>query len=192
MNLENETWKTIKEYPDYQVSNFGKIKSLKFGKKRILKLNKDNTKYFCINLYKNGKRKYIRTYILVYETFYNDKLKLNECVHHKDENKENNYYENLEKMIIYKHLSFHNKNEKHPNFNKRYSEETKKKMSISHHNFKGENHPNHKLSSQNIYDIRKSLELKLYTPKQLSWMFDVSVKTIYSIKSEKTWNRVNI
>jgi len=26
-----EIWKTIRKYPDYQASNFGRIKSLKFG-----------------------------------------------------------------------------------------------------------------------------------------------------------------
>ncbi len=28
-NLENEIWKVIKEYPDYQVSNLGRVKSFK-------------------------------------------------------------------------------------------------------------------------------------------------------------------
>lgn len=32
-----EVWKTIEDYPDYQVSNLGRVKSLRFGKERIIK-----------------------------------------------------------------------------------------------------------------------------------------------------------
>ncbi len=31
-----EEWKTIQGFPDYQVSNLGRVKSLKFGKEKIL------------------------------------------------------------------------------------------------------------------------------------------------------------
>lgn len=99
--MNNETWKTIKEYPDYQISSFGRVKS--FYKHngtsyRTLKQNKDKDGYFYICLYKNGNKKTKRINIIVYETFYNNKLKSDECVHHKDENKENNCYNNLEKI----------------------------------------------------------------------------------------------
>lgn len=191
-NLDDETWKTIEEYPDYQISNFGRIKSFKKTNVRILKQQSDRNDHLQFRFCKNNK--YYAKYIhdLVYETFYNDKLELDECVHHKDENKKNNYYENLEKIKNHKHNHFHKLGDKNPNFKKIFSEKTRAKMSQNHPNVKGENNHYHKLSYQDIYDIRKSLELKLYTPKQLSWMFDVSVKTIYSIKSEKTWSRVNI
>jgi hypothetical protein len=33
-----EEFKSIKDYEDYQVSNLGNVKSLKFGNDRILKL----------------------------------------------------------------------------------------------------------------------------------------------------------
>ena len=32
-----EIWKDIDEYPDYQISNMGRIKSIKFGKEKIIK-----------------------------------------------------------------------------------------------------------------------------------------------------------
>ncbi len=32
-----EEWKVIENYPDYSISNLGRVKSLKFNKERILK-----------------------------------------------------------------------------------------------------------------------------------------------------------
>lgn len=32
-----EIWKDIEGYPNYQVSNMGRVKSLKFGKEKMLK-----------------------------------------------------------------------------------------------------------------------------------------------------------
>ena len=53
-----EIWKDKKDYEGhYQVSNWGRVKSIKFGKERILKLTKDKDGYFFVNLYKNNKSK---------------------------------------------------------------------------------------------------------------------------------------
>lgn len=62
---------------------------------------------------------------------------------------------------------------------------TKLKHNIFHN--KGINNPHHKLVEQNIHDIRKSLELKLYTPKQLSWIFDIDISLVSRIKNNKRW-----
>lgn len=37
--MTNEIWKQIEEFPDYEVSSLGRIKSLKYGKEKILKQN---------------------------------------------------------------------------------------------------------------------------------------------------------
>jgi hypothetical protein len=34
--LDDEIWKVITDFPDYYVSNLGRVKSLKFGKEKIL------------------------------------------------------------------------------------------------------------------------------------------------------------
>jgi len=75
-----------------------------------------------------------------------------------------------------KHNSLHKKEENKGNLNPMFGSKRP-----------GEISGNHKLLEQDVYDIRKSLELKLYTPKQLSWMFDVSVETISLIKNKKRW-----
>ncbi len=59
-------------------------------------------------------------------------------------------------------------------------------------NKRGENNINNKLSNQDVYDIQKSLELKLYTPKQLSWIFDISISQISKIKTGKIWSHIKL
>lgn len=189
-NLDGEEWKKIDEYEDYQVSNFGRVKSLKFGKEKIRKLCQDKDDYFAIILY--GKEdKIYRINILVYETFYSDKLKYDECVHHKDENKQNNYYKNLEKVSKFNHLSFHNKG-------KIISEETKIKISKNQKingKHKGENNPKVKLKDGEVYLIKKILSSDYYKSKKITQkfigkMFRVSRQTISLIKNNKIWNHI--
>ena len=91
-----EIWKDKKDYEGhYQVSNFGRVKSIKFGKERILKLTKDKDGYFFVNLYKNNKSKAFKVHRLVAEAFLpnTDNLPL---INHKDEDKSNNIVSNLE------------------------------------------------------------------------------------------------
>ena len=71
-----EVWKTIKGYEDYQVSDLGNVKSLKFGKERVLKpfligCRKRNNQYFAVDLHSNGIRKTIKIHKLVSMTFLN-------------------------------------------------------------------------------------------------------------------------
>lgn len=85
-----EIWKNIKGFPNYQVSNLGRVRSIPREKTKggILKECISKTGYVYVNLYKDGqiKRKTIHT--LVMGTFYE--------VNHKDGNKQNNNINNLE------------------------------------------------------------------------------------------------
>jgi len=57
INLE-EIWKNIKNFPDYMVSNLGRVKSFKKWRgtnERILTPGKDKDGYLYVNLYKNRK-----------------------------------------------------------------------------------------------------------------------------------------
>jgi len=60
----NEIWKTIKGYEDYQISNLGRVKSLKFDKVKILRVSiRDN--YLTLHLCKNGKGKTFKLHRLI-------------------------------------------------------------------------------------------------------------------------------
>ena len=66
-----ENWKDIEVYDgDYQVSNFGRVKSLKFGKERILKLNVDDKGYYSVKFSKDNKLKTYKVHWLVGHTFF--------------------------------------------------------------------------------------------------------------------------
>lgn len=93
-----EIWKDIKDYPGYQVSNLGRIKSLpkktnnQFNMKEIiLKPIKQKKGYYCVNT--NGK--FWGIHRIVAETFIPNQKKLPQ-VNHKDGDKSNNCVDNLE------------------------------------------------------------------------------------------------
>lgn len=92
----HEIWKDIYGYEgDYQVSNLGCVKSLKYGKERIL-FQKDLTGgYMYVWLCKNNKTKCCRVHRLVAIAFLPNFSNLPE-VNHKDENVINNNASNLE------------------------------------------------------------------------------------------------
>lgn len=88
-----EIWKTITDYPNYQVSNYGNIKNIRFN--RILKCTITPYGYKVCSL---GKNKFYKSYFvhrLVASAFV-DNPNNYPCVNHKDENKLNNNSNNLE------------------------------------------------------------------------------------------------
>ena len=106
--MKNEIWKDIKGYERlYQVSNLGDIKSLKRnvyagnGKyrwqyERILSKKKTNGNgYITVSLYKNNDVQNRYVHKIVAETFISNPNNY-KYINHKDENKANNYVDNLE------------------------------------------------------------------------------------------------
>ena len=90
-----EIWKDKKDYEGhYQVSNFGRVKSIKFGKEIILKQHIRGG-YYSVNLSKNGILKIFKVHRLVAEVFLPNPNNYKE-VNHKDEDKSNNVVSNLE------------------------------------------------------------------------------------------------
>lgn len=94
-----EIWKDIKNYEGvYQVSNYGRIKSLCRRRRKndkILKVLRDSRNYLQINLHKNGEMFKYSIHRLVAEAFIPNPNNY-PCVNHKDENKQNNHINNLE------------------------------------------------------------------------------------------------
>jgi len=150
-NLDDEIWKEIEEYGgDYQISNLGRVKSFKRYKEGKILEPVDVNGYSCVNLCKNGKKgKPIYIHILMVENHIG-KIPEGCEVHHKDFTK-NDFLDNFRVMNKGEHRRIHNSGEKHPNYGKHPSEETKKKQSETMKekfkngelNMKGENHPNY-------------------------------------------------
>ena len=93
-----EEWKDIPEYEGlYQVSNLGNIKSFKFGKEKLLKLNASSNDYLITRLCKNNKPKTFKVHQLMAITFLNHTpCKLDLVVNHINFNKQDNRLDNLE------------------------------------------------------------------------------------------------
>ena len=91
-----EIYRTIPDYPNYQVSNLGNIKSLNYRRTkevRYLTPTKDSVGYLTV--YMKGKTH--RVHVLVAIVFLKHKpCKYKYVVNHKDFNKLNNQVENLE------------------------------------------------------------------------------------------------
>ena len=95
-----EEWRTIEGYEGkYQVSNLGKVKSLKdrYGnpREKILHQGKNSNGYLLVVLYKEGKLKHYLVHRLVANAFIPNPNNY-PYVNHKDENPSNNCVDNLE------------------------------------------------------------------------------------------------
>ena len=89
-------WRDVQGYEGhYRVSEWGNVMSLKNGKKKILKENKDRYGYYFVNLSKDGATKASPIHRLVAIAFCEGAGEF-DCVNHEDEDKENNSRDNLE------------------------------------------------------------------------------------------------
>lgn len=91
----NEIWKTIDDYPDYMVSNMGRVKSLKFGKEKLLKPFIQRKGYYLVELRNNNYSKTFTIHKLVAKAFLDNPNNLSQ-VNHINEDKTDNRVENLE------------------------------------------------------------------------------------------------
>jgi hypothetical protein len=108
---EPEVWKPIPNYEGiYEVSSWGRVKSLdkvKYHyaaknnlaniKGRILTYKLSNN-YRYVDLYFNGSYKRYTIHVLVYSVFYGI-VTLGKIINHKDSDRLNNYYKNLEEVF---------------------------------------------------------------------------------------------
>ena len=91
-----EIWKDIQGYEGiYQVSSYGRVKSFKKNKVKILKPQMHYKGYKFVTLHKNGIGEKCKVHRLVAKAFIPNPNNY-PVVNHKDENKSNNNVENLE------------------------------------------------------------------------------------------------
>jgi len=110
-----EIWKEIEDCTEYEVSNFGRVRSVErtvldsLGRKRIIKstiLKPFISKgYAIVTLSKNNTKKHYPIHRLVATAFLPNKENF-PIINHKDENKQNNQVENLEWCTIKYNMNY--------------------------------------------------------------------------------------
>lgn len=111
---ENEVYKDIIGFPNYQISNYGNVKSLNYnrtGEERILKPKKEKNGYLRIHLCNNKKYYFRLIHRLVCAAFVKNPDNLPQ-VNHIDENKENNHVDNLEWVSPKENINHGTRNER--------------------------------------------------------------------------------
>lgn len=201
-----EIWKIIEYFPEYTVSNLGRIKSLKFSKERILKLKKSKKGYFEVCLCKYNKKYFKRVNIVVLETF-TEKSNL-EC-NHIDGDKSNNKLENLEWLtrsenekhafrirLKYrssewkKNMSDKMSGKNNPMYGKKRSREFKKNQSDKMKGkYIGENHPRSKFKEKDIINIKIDLKNGM-KQREIAKKYNTHQRTISNIKNNKIWKGI--
>lgn len=96
-NVKSEEWRTIKDFPNYLVSNLGNVYSIKRNgtKGGIRKTNLSHNKYVQVSLKNKNGLVNVRVSRLVAQAFIPNPENKSQ-VNHIDENKNNNCVENLE------------------------------------------------------------------------------------------------
>ena len=163
-----EIWKDVVGFEGiYQVSNLGKVKSLKFGKEKYLSITKSSIGYLNTKLQLNKKNKSFLVHRLVAETFIKNEFN-KPCVNHINGIKTDNRIENLEWCT-------HKENTEH---------------SLKNDLIKtGCNHKQSKLSLKDIEYIRKNYKEKdkKNGGYKLAEMFGVSRNCISNVVKNKTY-----
>lgn len=164
-----EIWKTINGFTDYKVSNYGKVKSLKYKKEKILKLSISSCKYYFVGLWKNGVRINCKIHRLVTTAFIPNPENKPQ-VNHKDGNKQNNCVNNLEWVTC-------SENHLHA-----YKSKIRKTNN-------GNNSPYHKLREKEVLSIH-GLYLDELTQKEIGIIYNISQMNVSDIINGKSWKQL--
>ena len=89
-----EEWKLIKGFPEYEVSNLGRVKSYKRGSERLLIHSLNSAGYCSVSLCKYGKQSTKMVHRLVLEAFV-ENTENKKTIDHINRDKTDNRLENL-------------------------------------------------------------------------------------------------
>lgn len=172
MSIQEEIWKDIEGFKNYQVSNFGNIRSIfasgnNWSKKRIKAIKPrigNNSGYYAINLLKDSRRITIRIHRLVAEAFIpNPENK--PMVNHKNGIKTDNRIENLEWCTRKENMQ--------------HAWDTglisRKRKRIS------------RLTYEKVLEIREMRNTTGCSIKKISELFGVSQGAVFNIIHNKSW-----
>lgn len=165
-DLDGEEWRDVDGYEDYQVSNFGRVKSFKHNTPRILKPGCSPSGYLCVGLGRNNRTITELNHRLVAKAFILN-VDSKPQVNHIDGCKLNNHVSNLEWCTV-------SENVRHA-YNVGLSPSCEK-------------HYKAKLTHEQVLYIRENPDN--LTTVRLAAMFGVIDATIGFIQRGQTWKNI--
>jgi len=167
--LEGEIWKPfpVRGFPDYKVSNFGRIYTER--RQRLLGLRPNHKGYLCTEVNYMKQRKTFLMHRLVAYAFLPSPSSVSMQINHIDGDKKNNHALNLEWVTP--------------------SENSKHAFRIGLQCNQGERHPQAKYTNDEILKIR-SMFKEGYTRKMLAEKFNTKPSNIKSIVLRKSWSHI--
>lgn len=177
-----EIWKSINGFPGYEISNMGKVKSLekytkhwagglRLLKERILKGSLSSSGYFQVDLPLENAGRNRTIHLIVIEHFGDPKPSPKHECNHKDGDKQNNWWTNLEWMT------------RKANIKHAYD------LGLAIGN-SGEKNGYSTLTEKEVKRVRKMYITGKYTQTKLAKIFKVGQFCIWSIVHNKTWRTI--
>lgn len=166
-----EEWRPIKDYPNYEISNYGQIRSWSRGRSKplIVKLGHDKNGYLQYPMKTfEGKRKFRRVHQLVLETFVEEKPFQKAEVCHNDGNPQNNIVTNLR-------WDTRSNNHKDSLAHGTTKPRKREKSNLA------------KLTQEQVDEIIKLALAKTYTQKVIGEMFNITQGHVSALLNGKRW-----
>jgi len=164
-----ETWKIIKNYNKYLVSDLGRIKRNYKSSELILKPQLSNAGYLRVQLSRDDKYIKYSVHRLVLMTFKPTQIKLE--TNHINGNKTDNRLSNLEWVT--------------PSQNIKHAYKNKLRTAVT-----GENCSWAKLKEQDVKSIRFAFKSGFWNMRQLAELYKVNKTTIFEIIHYEIWRNV--
>lgn len=169
----SEIWKAIPNFPEYQISNFGRIMRIcgsrnghaKVG--GIRKPGKSNGYQYIRLTRPGGIQKTIAVHVLVAELFLPPKPSPKHQVNHKDSNRWNPRWDNLEWATV--------------------SENIQHGYDHGHCNAKGSRNGHSKLTEDRVNILRAASRPEY---DELAEQFGITVATIHDVVARRTWRHI--
>lgn len=181
-----EEWRAVKDFPKYQVSNMGRIRSFQSGREKFLKVNSED--YTFIKLYNDGTTRTTYLHVLILETFIPRESSKKEDVkfevNHKNGKKSDNRLENLEYLTPSENVQH-----AYRTGLKVFTDLMRKKCSEAN---RGERCRFHKLTTEEVVEIKTLIKKGLNNDAIHAQFSFISKCTVGDIRKERTWRHVNI